>query len=181
MNDYKVFKDVNDIENFGNFQIIDSSLSDEEKQELNSYTGSWYRVMNRHLLVDEEDEELDKEIRIFDEALSKCSISENIVAYRGSSKVWKDLMIDKYNIPRKPYWSTSLLKKTAIDYALSEQHGYFIKIYIKKGTCGLYVPSVINDDLEENEVVLPRTTKFKLKRKGLFERYIEVETLPAAQ
>ena len=158
-------------------------LSDEELKNIYSYTGSWYKVINKHLLrgVFNKgiDEDTDNEIRILDESINKSPLTENIVVYRATKRKWLLPFINKDEIMNKTFWSCSLLRKSAIFFKTKERYDCIIKIYVPKGCRALYVSNIgsIDEDdwLKEYEMLLPRNSRFIILSRKLFSRYIELE------
>lgn len=190
MNDYELYKDFKTEEevnkwakdNYGEW--LESLKRNEYSCDSNDiadllyfYTGSMNLIFNRFLredlLVDLDDEEIDDfscKTNIINKEISKLELKENIIAWRYTNKKLFKRSFDNHKIKigsvftEKSFMSTTLLSKNLRGFALSKHYDTLLKIYIPKGTAGAYI-DFENDGLNENEFLLPKGCKFKLKKK----------------
>lgn len=178
---FRVFNTKEEAEKWGREQLYSALLSADEKDIIGYYTGSWFRAINNYLALGEhllhKDPEMEEEISVLDELLSRHRIPNDIVVYRSTSKTWLELQTADHEDLKtcRPFWSTSLLSRYALRWGLGNSYWYLEKIYVPAGSPGLFVSGIYDkNDLSEYEVLLPRTTNFKVINQHLFGHYIEL-------
>ncbi|MBQ6368393.1 MAG: hypothetical protein IJJ30_07655 [Erysipelotrichaceae bacterium] len=187
-NDYFEFIDEESAGKWGREFRDSFSLSKSELNSLYAYAGSWYRVLNMRLLKGEygskESCELDADIDEIDAILRKTIIDRNIVVYRVTSKKLLDFAFEDNFYINKSFWSTSLLRKSAIRHSIKEglfRYNRLVKIYIPAGKHVLYISDLgvenRTDWLREYEILIPRDTKFRIVKKHFLKRYIEIQMI----
>ena len=182
---FREFTDDNEAKRWGAKSRENVLLSNEEINNIYYYTGSWYRVIFFHLkrgnYRDGSDPDTDAEIDMLDGSINKGKIPDDIVVYRATR--WKTLKstIENNVVTPEAYWSTSLLLKRAVLFKLQQRDEHYdciLKIYLPKGSKGLYVSELKeHDQLSEFEVLLPRDSKFRIIKRRLFSRLLEVELI----
>ena len=101
--------------------------------------------------------------------VSKNKVGENIITYRFTKyKYIKKIANQKINVgisfSDKALLSTTLVPKQLCGWA--EDHGYncMLKIYVPSGTCGVYLPSRYDENIDTNECefLMPQNIKLKI-------------------
>lgn len=145
------------------------------------YSGNMNGVYN-NLLREVEDFSYDektryyKQIDILVEEINKHELPEDIVVYRYTHKrlfrhLFKDLKVKAGNMfTDKGFMSTTLVPELIREFARSHRYNCILKLYLPKGTKGAYLKfdkSILN----EQEILLPPNSKFKLLRKYFSFKY----------
>ena len=117
-----------------------------------------------------------KQIGILIEEINKHELPEDIVVYRYTHKrlfryLFKDLKVKVGNIfIDKGFMSTTLVPELLREFAKSHRYNCILKLYLPKGTKGIYLKfdkSILN----EQEILLPSNSKFKLLKKYFSFKY----------
>lgn len=132
--------------------------SNSETSAIEHYCGHSYKGINQYLRngVDSGEEIYYKMASIL--IMAMCSapkIPEDIVVYRMVNKVFIDELtnnnkfVELKALQEKGFMSTSLLRDISNIYSSDNTGLYLLKIYVPKGTIGIYVNSVVSRDEEE--------------------------------
>ena len=160
-----------------------------------SYTGSWYKVLNRLMrilpAIDSEDYETidfkdyveEREAIVFlNSILCSYSLPEPIVVYRfahfsdivkmsGHHVLWKDVCFTD-----KAFVSTTLVKDLLISFGKENGCSCILKIYLPQGMVGAYVSlKTENTLLDEQEFLLPPNITFKIIKVHYFTWPIQID------
>ena len=176
--EYTDMIDPLDIKRWGQDQRNSVEITDDVKDHFCEYMGRGSKRINGYLLCGKyksgNDPETEKIIEEFDEVLQRASIDDNIVVYHAMKR--EHLPEDENdNIVPNCYWSTSLL--LAADYIFKDNENYncILRIFLPKGTHALYISDIKGRDfLNEYELLLPRKCKFKVIKRHLFSKYLDV-------
>lgn len=141
------------------------NLPSNHEAAINVYTGSSYQEINGYLrgTVDHISDPMKKRIDYITESLSKASLKENIIVYRGADTdaLGKNFNPANYKkmkgaiISDKGFMSTSLVKETAFSGDVK------FEIRAKAGSKAAFVKP-ISSHKSENEVLFNRGTKMKI-------------------
>lgn len=133
-----------------------------EKEAIDEYSMGAYQDINDYLNGKYPDYKIGKEItKDIDSAISKYTLTDNIVTYRGTEKkYYEGLTIgDKFSL--KMYSSTSLNENIAKTFMEDKENAIMLEIRVPKGTPSLYVGD--NSAYEfEAEFLLGRDLSFKV-------------------
>ena len=133
-----------------------------EKEAIDEYSMGAYQDVNDYLNGKYPDYKIGKEItKDIDSAISKYTLTDNIVTYRGTEKkYYEGLTIgDKFSL--KMYSSTSLNENIAKTFMEDKENAIMLEIRVPKGTPSLYVGD--NSAYEfEAEFLLGRDLSFKV-------------------
>ena len=133
-----------------------------EKEAIDEYSMGAYQDVNDYLNGKYPDYKIGKEItKDIDSAISKYTLTDNIVTYRGTEKkYYEGLTIgDKFSL--KMYSSTSLNENIAKTFMEDKENAIMLEIRVPKGTPSLYVGD--NSAYEfEAEFLLGRNLSFKV-------------------
>ncbi|GEM_PF-3885119 len=153
--------------------------SEEEKTSfydtLGALTGSYYRIYNSVLWGDTgyaDIEEIMREIEILNTGISSYIIPEDIVVYRATNlKLIKNLFNGyfpiKGTVVKYPaFLHTSLVKRTAWELIRGDftKYNCVMKIYIVKGSRGIFVDPARTGHLNEQEIILPINCMLEIKK-----------------
>ena len=173
MDKYTKLKTVEDLNNWLSRNYTKEQLeyiqaeANNPDSPLYFYFGEGYRAYNRCLRKNLEKSQTDYDIEGLQKMICSFSTTENLVAYRYISKdefsVLTQNTYSKKEYVYPCFMSTTLLNKL---YNVQQiiQGRKLIKIYIPKGTHGMYIPDIFPDS-PEYEFLLPY--RIKLKRKWL--------------
>lgn len=133
-----------------------------EKEAIDEYSMGAYQDVNDYLNGKYPDYKIGKEItKDIDSAISKYTLTDNIVTYRGTEKkYYEGLTIgDKFSL--KMYSSTSLNENIAKTFMEDKENAIMLEIRVPEGTPSLYVGD--NSAYEfEAEFLLGRDLSFKV-------------------
>ncbi|MBE6087089.1 MAG: hypothetical protein E7206_03340 [Clostridium beijerinckii] len=179
-------------ENYGQWlndiQITEYTYESKNLNDLlYGYTGDMYLIYNRMLRgtekydsEDEETEEFNQRINIINNEISKFNLKENVVVWRYTYKELLKLLFEKQKIKvghtftDKAFIDTTLVPDLLRAFAYTHRYNCLLKLYLPKGTKGVYVEFYHeNDYLNECEFLLPLNTTFVLKRKYFSFRYMK--------
>lgn len=145
-----------------------SGMNYDEKDTVSAYTGDLYYSLNAALRAGDT-AGYEDEIKNLDSALSKFTLKDNIVTYRGTSnKIFMGATsIEEINasmigavITDKAYMSSSVSKSIADNF----EKGFILKINVPKGKGrGAYVRSLSNYK-SEKEFLIARGSKFRIDK-----------------
>lgn len=172
--------------NFGQWiKDIRSAKDNSDKNNiaylLYTYTGNMNIIYNRFLrgfkIFDKkQSKEFSKNIAIITKEISKFELPENIIVYRYTNRKWFYYLF-KYLKPKvgeiftdKGFMSTTLVPKLLKGFAKEHHYNCILKLYLPKGTKGVYL-KFDNSILNEQEFLLPPNSTFKLVKKRLNLRY----------
>lgn len=142
-------------------------LTKEEKHALGVYYGSGASRINGDLrrgvpFFEPSDE---KNVQLIDQALEKSRVPENLVVFRGMYHPGLSKAIDRGKamdmiVTEKGYTSTTTSKKIAREkFTIPDDDSIIAEIRLPKGTKG----GLISPDYsEENEILLPKGTQFRV-------------------
>lgn len=117
-----------------------------------------------------------KQIGILVEEINKHELPEDIVVYRYTHKrlfkyLFKDLKVKVGNMfTDKGFMSTTLVPELLREFAKSHRYNCLLKLYLPKGTKGVYL-RFHKRVLNEQEILLPPNSKFKLLKKYFSFKY----------
>lgn len=142
------------------------SLSKEEKHALGVYYGAGAGRINTTLRLGAELENYDRlTTKFIDQALDKSEVPENLVVFRGMYHPGLSKAIDRGKamdmiVTEKGYTSTTTSKKIAREkFTIPDDDSIIAEIRLPKGTKG----GLISPDYsEENEILLPKGTQFRV-------------------
>ena len=153
-------------------QIWNKKLLNSEQNALFEYSGTDYGIINRYLgdrLLDNDDIEwnqIPQKIKELDKALSKSSLGDDLILYRGVDfgefKIWQDTDVIK------EYKSTSI----SSDILEKFGDGHHIIIRAPKQTKGFYLGQHSNFK-SEKEFLMMRNQKYKIL--SIKENIMEIE------
>lgn len=146
------------------------SMLDSEKEAIQKYSGPYYRDINKYLRgvpdITKDTEKIIKIIEEIDRALSRNSLGDDLILYRGVSleefESWKN--INTINT----YKSTSISREVADDF----NSDYKILIKAHKDTKGFYLGDY-SEYKSEKEFLLHRNQKYKIL--NMTDNELEVE------
>jgi hypothetical protein len=163
-----------------------SDITEDEMNSLIYYTGGESLWINNLLTKTRIDELSDKSksniqghIDNLNNIIKKSSPSmRKTVVYRGAqtretTENWKmakkgDVLPFNYSTR---FISTTLNKKTALDFVEDDESCCLLKLILPKGTKGIYVTKLSSfQDLEEEEIILPPGCKFIVVHKGIMNK-----------
>tara|TARA_Y100000389_G_scaffold162249_1_gene164980 strand:+ start:687 stop:1358 length:672 start_codon:yes stop_codon:yes gene_type:complete len=163
-----------------------SDITEDEMNSLIYYTGGESLWINNLLTKTRIDELSDKSksniqghIDNLNNIIKKSSPSmRKTVVYRGAqtretTENWKmakkgDMLPFNYSTR---FISTTLNKKTALDFVEDDESCCLLKLILPKGTKGIYVTKLSSfQDLEEEEIILPPGCKFIVVDKGTMNK-----------
>ncbi len=160
---YKKFENVIEADKELSEQYSDweKSLTKEEREALQAYTGDNYKNINQVLRGKESDyignnEQYAKNI---ESALNKAEVPEDIITYRGTTPSVLGEIIDLSpedmvgKILHDDAFVSTSVNPLIVEYGYSEKGVTFI-IEIPKGTSGAYIAPVSNVGLGEAELLL---------------------------
>lgn len=162
-------------------QVEDNHDENNIENLLNAYTGSENLIINRFLrgnCMPYEDnlEELSRKVEIIEKEICKFKLQENIIVYRYTHKNFLRQLFGHSEIKRekvfveKAIMSTTLVANLLIEFAKNRKCNCLVKLYLPKGTKGVYV-KFDNGLLNEHEFLLPPNSKFKLIGKSYSFKY----------
>jgi hypothetical protein len=132
-----------------------------------TYSGSWYKAINRYMRAgNNNDDELNNDIASINEEMNKFELPENIVVYRYSYKSLLKAFCSTSNVQKhsiiedKAFLSTTLFKESLKDFARQNRCDCLLKLYLPKGTHGVYIGKVNHSVLDEQEFLLPPHLSF---------------------
>ena len=137
-----------------------ATLTGNEKKSVELYTGSGYSNINSQLRSGNTYGAVaEKHVPRMDSAIAKNSLTEDTVLYRGmgGSEHYKDLDVGD-TFEDKGYVSTSAIKGSQFGGAVN------LEIHASAGHPALAVRA-ISEHPSENEVILPRGSKFEIMSK----------------
>ncbi|MGT2750783.1 ADP-ribosyltransferase [Streptococcus orisasini] len=117
-----------------------------------------YRIRDR-----DSDDDFNDKIKRYSDEIKKYSIKENVVVYRGISKLVKNQIeeaakeIDGVDLYDRAFLNTSLVK----GYEKNSQ--FKLRVFLPKGTCAFYVGSITGEDFYE--VIVQKGAKLKIVSK----------------
>ncbi|MFL0197127.1 ADP-ribosyltransferase [Clostridium sp. WILCCON 0269] len=184
-NEEEVYEWVTD--NFGGgtryIEIYENSSDKSDMANLLCcYTGNKNNIYRKILwgcakeLGGEEIENYLKEISIIPKEICKFELQENIIAYRYTykktlEKGFESLKIEKgETFTNKMFMSTTLIPGLLKEFFKSRKCDCILKLYLPKGTKGVYV-SVGKNALNEQEFSLPPNSTFKLIKRSYSFKY----------
>ena len=146
------------------------SMLDSEKEAIQKYSGPYYRDINKYLRgvpdITKDTEKIIKMIEEIDRALSRNTLGDDLILYRGVSleefESWKN--INTINT----YKSTSISREVADDF----NSDYKILIKAHKDTKGFYLGDY-SEYKSEKEFLLHRNQKYKIL--NMTDNELEVE------
>ncbi len=161
------------------YRLWIEELSPEEVHAIKKYSynsfdrkpNRFYERLNAMLRgrITDERSKLLKYADIISEAISKHTLSQPIICYRGSSiDMTKGFQVGD-TIISSQFISTSLVESKAFAYK------YRYTIYIPKGTRGVYIEEISRFP-KQREFLIDRNTKFRLLSKC--NNSFELEVLP---
>jgi len=182
-------------ENYAN--ILALSPGSQLYNDIFSYTGSWYKVINSFLRRspvygsdaframpsdDYEDEigTIDRMVKLMEEN----PLPDNILAYRFTHlKVIRGLCGVKYlkvglTFSDRAFFSTALVRKGLEDFGRQNLCNCILKLYLPKGTPGIYV--TLEEDrnlLNEQEFLLPPNVRFEITKIRRFSFPMMIECI----
>ena len=160
--------------NFGSaYEDWYRNIDNVEEEEVNKYTGPWYKTVNAVLRSDDvyydldvyEQMEVDDSIASLDTAIAKFDLKKNLKVFRGSTSdlVGGYTTVEEINanikgaiVRDKAYMSTSADKKSPF----TDEIRYEIQVPKGKGRGAFVAP--ISKFKSEDEFLLKRGTKFKV-------------------
>ena len=145
-----------------------AKLTQVEKDTVISYTGSGYKGMN-NLLRKGGDYEgvseklLTEKVHDMDKAVYKGTLSTDTVVWRGVGTDISATLKAGMKFKDNGFVSTSLMAQVSADFAGGErpEERTMIRIKVPKGSHAA-IPDGMSNIKEEAEVVLPRSTEFKI-------------------
>lgn len=171
--------------------VWDKQLSQNEKQSINAYTTNVGKVINLALLNDDDIlPEIQKHIDNIQSAIDKFDLQNDLLAFRGLSKLEFDMIDAGEQITKSflQFKSTTLSNDVAKDFSsmsafdsgqdLFDNRRYGLIVNVPKGANGAYIKH-LSDAPNENEFLLNKDVNFKVIGKYDVENwhYIEIEVL----
>ena len=155
-------------------------LTPEEVEGIDSYKDAYFAYINNHLNGKSEMniEDLDGWVDGIDSAIEKFNVTDDLVAYRGtSSKHYNDLNAGDV-FTEKGYYSTSLSESVAEEFKdeTSARGGnpVMVEVRVPKGAKAIYLGHNGGDNFDENELLVARDTKYKVIDKSRDKIVLEV-------
>lgn len=145
---------------------------------MNILYNEFLRGINKEVYKDNLDE-YSKNIDIITKEISRFELQDNIIVYRYTHKnlfkyLSKSLKIKIGNtVIDKGFMSTTLLPNLLRKFAKDHHYNCLLKIYLPKGTKGVYIrfdKSVLN----EHEFLLPPNATFKIVKKYFSIKYLKI-------
>lgn len=174
------------MDNFGSWiKRIQFDKDNDNKNNISNllydYTGSMNIIYNEFLRehngFDEiEIKEYSKETAIIAKEICKYSLQENIIVYRYTRKNLFKRMFEtskpkiEKTFTEKGFMSTTLIAEELKEFAKEHKYNCILKLYLPKGTKGVYI-TFHNDLLNEHEFLLPPNSTFKLVRRKFSFKY----------
>ena len=132
------------------------------------YYGEGYKIYNRYLRDGIENQQEDYDIIGLQKMVCSFSTVENFIAYRYISAKELRFLTQNTRMDKEceypNFMSTTLLKKL-YNVEQIKHNRSLIKIYVPKGSPGMYIPDSLFPNSPEYEFLLPY--RIKLKRIGL--------------
>ena len=173
--DYNNEKSINILEN--QTKNLYNKLTEEEISDLNGYTLTDFLDLNEYLankrvrsISDFNKEQLNSKIKNIDSAMNKSIINDNMLVYKGTdNSLFSDLKTgDELEIPI--YYSTTIKSGITEKFARHHNDPAILEIRVPKGTKGIYMSDVFNENgINEFEVLLNRNLKYKLVNSEFIE------------
>lgn len=177
-------------ENYGQWlkdiQITEYSYNSKNINDLlYGYTGNMYQIYNPMLrgwgkYDNKEIVEYSQKINIINNEISKINLKENIVVWRYTHKKLFKLLFENHKIKvgqtftDKAFMDTTLVAELLHSFAFDHKYNCLLKLYLPKGTKGVYIDFYDKDSiLNECEFLLPTNATFMLKKKGFSFRYMK--------
>ena len=169
MEKYTKLKSLKDLNNWLNRNYTKEQIEYIQAEANNGdsplffYFGEGYRVYNRYLRKNLEKSQNDYDIEGLQKMVCSFSTVENLIVYRYVSKgeyhvLTKNTCSEKeYIFPS--FMSTTLLKKLYSAEQIKRGR-VLIKIYVPKGSHGMYIPDIFPDS-PEYEFLLPYRIRLK--------------------
>lgn len=157
------------------FELFNMDEKDERYKVLAGYTGTDFYGINLFLRNRKNNhenslnlEKYQKNINIIDNILNQNFILEDIVLYRYINKTLLKFLLKGNNLKQnimfedKAFVSTGLIKENLKSFSKENNCKILLKLYVPKGTNGVYVSLYKKSILKEYEILLHRNTKFKI-------------------
>jgi len=168
--------------NYGKWLLLINNNNISMKEEdvaylLSTYTGSMNIIYNQFLrgygdFDESEIAEYTRDINIIEKAICQYELNENIIVHR---YIHKKLLLYLFESKKpkvgelftdKGFVSTTLVKSLLKDFAKMHHYNCILKLYLPKGTKGVYINFEFSM-LNEEEFLLPPNMKFRLVKKYL--------------
>ena len=164
--------DYKELDFFGLAKLQDDSdkwyneLTKDEHLSIVNYTRGEYEAMNsflrgRNLLPEQAKIKLQTTIDDFSASLSKFSLEEDIITFRGVSQSEYNTIL-KGNL-FKDFKSSSTQKDKAITFAKDQSEDFVVKFKIPKGTNGAYL-GTNSEYRNESEFTLNKNSKYTVRK-----------------
>lgn len=175
------------------FGAWEASLTEAEREALAAYKRSGYKAINRlqredelDMHTDEELAEAERHIAALDHALSRYTIPESIIVYRGIADPFfaedSDLLVPGTELHDAGYLSTSLVRTIAEGFLGSEaQDNRLLRIALPAGLHAIHAaaPDLLVPGLFEAEILLPAGTRLLVRQTPAPDDHlIDLEALP---
>jgi hypothetical protein len=179
------FKNIDDPEMQADYNGALGSLTKAETNAVDDYTGSGYAALNKMLREEGFDPAKfptsmkTKFVNNLDSALAKGTLTKNIVAHRGFSAKQIEEGLNTGSIVKGTSITDPGFMSTSIKAGGEFGGNIKYKLYIPKGTKGLYVRKL--GVSSEYEFLLPRNTTVvvrSIKKNGWGQWQLEVEVVP---
>lgn len=171
--------------------VWDKQLSQNEKQSINAYTTNVGKLINLALLNDDDIlPEIQEHIDNIQSAIDKFDLQNDLLAFRGLSKLEFDMIDVGEQITKSflQFKSTTLSNDVAKDFSSMsaidsgqdpfDNRRYGLIVNVPKGANGAYIKH-LSDAPNENEFLLNKGVSYKVIGKYKVENwnYIEIEVL----
>ncbi|MEB5827124.1 capsid protein [Staphylococcus haemolyticus] len=169
--------------------VWDKQLSQNEKQSINAYTTNVGKLINLALLNDDDIlPEIQEHIDNIQSAINKFDLQNDLLAFRGLSKLEFDMIDVGEQITKSflQFKSTTLSNDVAKDFSSMsaidsgqdpfDNRRYGLIVNVPKGANGAYIKH-LSDAPNENEFLLNKGVSYKVIGKYKVENwnYIEIE------
>lgn len=169
--------------------VWDKQLSQNEKQSINAYTTNVGKLINLALLNDDDIlPEIQEHIDNIQSAIDKFDLQNDLLAFRGLSKLEFDMIDVGEQITKSflQFKSTTLSNDVAKDFSSMsaidsgqdpfDNRRYGLIVNVPKGANGAYIKH-LSDAPNENEFLLNKGVSYKVIGKYKVENwnYIEIE------
>lgn len=169
--------------------VWDKQLSQNEKQSINAYTTNVGKLINLALLNDDDIlPEIQEHIDNIQSAIDKFDLQNDLLAFRGLSKLEFDMIDVGEQITKSflQFKSTTLSNDVAKEFSsmsaidsgqdLFDNRRYGLIVNVPKGANGAYIKH-LSDAPNENEFLLNKGVSYKVIGKYKVENwnYIEIE------
>lgn len=148
--------------------LFENKLKNYEINSINSYTRGYYKEINRYMRNnDSVSGDFSDEVSGIRSAMDKFKLPDNIITYRGTYKQYYDKLNIGDEFIDKAFNSTSLNKKIANHFAVTNNNegGYLLEIRVPKDTNCLYIGEK-SGFINERELLLDGGLTYKVISKS---------------